>query len=125
MKKKFPLIILGILVVNILLLLPCHGNLVCDGPSMTYFQYPSLWVILAVPLSLFAITLNDQKHKVWLKFTGIFFVISIILVFLTPEYGSGIVSIDRELMNWFLAGLYAFISIIYFIIQFVKSKRTN
>lgn len=123
MKKKFPLYVLAIFVLDILLSLPCHGNLICTGPAANYLEYPFLWVLILIPLSLFALTLNDQKHKFWLKFTGIFFIISMVIVFLTPEYGTGIVSIDRELINWFLAGLYSFISIIYFIVQFFKSKK--
>jgi hypothetical protein len=44
-------------------------------------------------------------------------------VYLMPEYDPGIVSIDRELTNWFFAGVYTFISVIYFIVQFVKKRR--
>ena len=122
MKKKFPLYIFIVFVLDILFSLPCDKNLACDGPSATYLSYPSLWVLLLIPLSFLALTLNDQKHKFWLKFTGIFFAISMLIVFLMPEYGTGIVSIDRELANWFFVGLYFFVSIIYFIVQFVKNK---
>jgi len=125
MKKKFPLYVLIVFVVDILLSLPCHGNLVCTGPATTYFSYPSLWVLLLIPLSLFALTLNDLKHKFWLKFTGVFFAVSMFFVFLMPEYGTGIVSIDRELTNWFFVGLYSFVSIIYFIVQFFKNRKSN
>ncbi len=123
MKKKFIFFVLGIFVLNVLLSLPCHGNLVCTGPATTYFSYPFLWFIVLIPLSLLALTLNEQKHKFWLKFTGAFFSISMFLVFLMPEYGTGVVSVDRELTNWFLTGVYSFISIIYFIVQFIKNRK--
>ncbi len=125
MKKKFIYFVVGIFVLDILLSLPCHGNLVCTGPATTYLSYPFLWVLALIPLSLLALTLDDSKHKFWLKFTGIFFAISMVLVFLMPEYGSGIVSIDRELTNWFLVGTYSTISLINFLVQFLKGKKQS
>lgn len=124
MKKKFPLYVLILFVLDILFSIPCHGNLICTGPATTYFQYPSLWVLVLIPLSLLAITLKDQKHKFWLKFTGIFFVISMVFVFIMPETARGLMlNPDRESINWFLVGLYSFISIIYFIVQFFKKDE--
>ena len=124
MKKKFPLFILALFILDILLSLPCDKNLVCDGFSATYFPYPSLWILVLVPLSLISLTLNEQKHKFWLKFTGIFFVIAMFFVFLMPETTRGIMlNPDRESANWFFAGLYVFVSIIYFVIQFFKNRK--
>src|SRR3989339_1781335 len=126
MKKKLPLYVLVVFVLYILLSLPCHGNLVCTGLATTYLEYPGLWFLILIPLSLFALILNDQKHKFWLKFTGIFFAISMVIVFLMPETAGGLMlNPDRESTNWFFAGLYAFVSIVYFIIQFIKSKKKS
>lgn len=125
MKKKFFASIIILFVLFILLSLPCHGNLVCTGPATVYLDYPFLWILILIPLSLFALTLNNTQHKTWLKFTGIFFAISMILVFLSPEYDSGIISVDREIVNWFLAGLHSFISLVYFIVQFVKNRQKS
>lgn len=122
MKKKFVLfstlmLLLGIFVTS------KNGDNLLGYDMVDKIYYPFVWFLALVPLSLFALTLNDQKHKFWLKFTSVFFVISMFFVYMMPEYGSGIVSIDRELTNWFSAGLYSFISIIYFIVQFIKSKN--
>lgn len=125
MKKKFIILPIVLLILTFALSLPCDKYLTCEGKAMDILQYPGLWFLVLVPLSLFALTLNDQKHKFWLKFTGIFFTISMIIVFLMPEYGTGIVSVDRELTNWFFVGLYSFVSIIYFIIQFLKKRKSQ
>ena|SRR3989344_897991 len=125
MKKKFPVCVLIVFVLYIILSLPCHGNLVCTGPATTYLEYSLLWILILIPLSLLALTLNDQKHKFWLKFTGIFFAVSMFIVFLMPEYDTGIVSVDRELTNWFFVGLYSFISVVYFIVQFFKNRKQS
>ncbi len=123
MKKKFILFALGLLMIVFLAFLPCDKDLYCHGYFVNSVQYPFIWFLALVPLSLFGLVLNDQKYKFWSKFTGVFFLISMIIVYMTPEYGSGIISIDRELTNWFFAGLYSFISVGYFIVQFVKSRR--
>lgn len=125
MKKKFTFFTFTFFVLYFLFLLPCHGNLVCEGPSIVYLGNIIIWVLILIPLSLFALVLNDEKHKSWLKFSTVFFVISMIIVFITPEYGSGIVSIDRELVNWFFAGLYTLVSILYFITQFIKQRKNK
>lgn len=126
MKKKIIIIIpIVLLVLTFTFSLPCDKYLTCEGKAMDVLQYPGLWFLILIPLSLLALTLNDQKHKFWLKFTGIFFAVSMFIVFLMPEYGTGIVSIDRELTNWFFAGLYFFISVVYFIVQFIKNQQQS
>lgn len=114
-----------LLAVCFLLFLPCDTDLYCEGMFSNIIQYPFVWFVISIPLSLFALFLNTEKHKFWLKFTGMFFVISMVLVYLMPEYDPGIFSVDRELTNWFLAGLYSFVSIIYFTVQFIKDRKQN
>lgn len=122
MKKKFILVPITLLILVLLLSAPCDKYLSCRGDMMDVLAYPGQWFLALIILSIFALTLSDQKHKFWLKFTGIFFVIGMFFVFAMPEYGTGIVSIDRELTNWFFVGLYSFISVIYFIVQFFKTR---
>jgi|SRR3989344_5902428 len=122
MKKKFVsfsvlLLLFGIFITS------KNGDQLIGADLVDKIYYPFVWSLALVPLSLLALILNDHKHKFWIKFTGIFFVISMFIVFLQPEYGTGIVSIDRELANWFFAGLYSFISIVYFIVQFFKNRN--
>lgn len=123
MKKKFIFENIFCLIIIFLLFLPCDNTLYCTGVMAEKLQYPFLWSLLLIPISLFALVLKDEKYKFWIKYTGIFFVISMVIVYMTPEYGSGIVSIDRELTNWFFAGFYSLSSIVYFIVQFVKNRR--
>lgn len=123
MKKKtiiFNFLLIGF---SFLTMLPCDKTLYCEGKFSIYVGYPLLWFLVLVPISLLALTLNDEKHKFWLKFTGIFFVVSMIIVFLMPETARGIMlNPDRETTNWFFVGLYLFISIIYFVVQYFKKK---
>ncbi len=125
MKKIFTFVPIILLVLTFAFSLPCNKYLECDGKAMDFLQYPGLWFLALILLSLLALTLRAEEYKFWLKFTGIFFAISMVLVFLMPEYGSGVVSIDRELTNWFLVGTYSTISLIYFLVQFLKGRRQS
>jgi magnesium-transporting ATPase (P-type) len=126
MKKKFLILAILLLASVFLVSLPCDKYLSCEGKAMDTLQYPGLWFLIMIPLGLLALTLNDQKHRSWLIFTGCFFVVSIIIVFLMPETAGGIMlNPDRESTNWFFAGLYSFISIIYFIVQFFKNRKNS
>ena len=125
MKKKIALLPLLLLFSVLILSTPCDKYLSCRGIFSDVLAYPGQWFLFTIPIFLLALTLSDNKHNKWLKFTGIFFGISMVLVYMTPEYGSGLVSLDRELVNWFLVGLYSFISIIYFAIHFFKKKKSQ
>lgn len=125
MKNRVPIISLSLFILGFISMFPCDKELYCDGPLSSYMGYPLLWFLIWIPITLLALTLNNQKHKTWLMFTGIFFAGSMVLVFMTPEYGHGVVSVDRELVNWFLAGLYSFISVIYFIVQYLKRRKVQ
>lgn len=124
MKKKFIILPIILLVLVFVFSLPCNKYLTCEGKAMDILQYPGLWFLILIPLSLFAIILSDQKHRLWLKFTGMFFIVAMFFVFSMPEMsGSFIPDLDRETTNWFFIGLYSFISIIYFIFQFFRKNE--
>src|SRR3989344_7944689 len=80
MKKKFVILPALLLTLVFILSLPCDKYLTCEGKAMNILQYPGFWFLVLIPLSLLALTLNDQKHKFWLKFTGIFFAVSMFFV---------------------------------------------
>ena len=126
MKKKFVFIPILLLILVFVFSLPCDKYLTCEGKLMGVLQYPGMWFLILIPLSLLALILTDQKHKYWLKFTGIFFIVSMFFVLIMPETAGGIMlNPDKESTNWFFVGLYVLISIIYFITQFIKSKKNN
>jgi hypothetical protein len=126
MKKKIIILPIFLLALVFVFSLPCDKYLTCQGKAMDILQYPGLWFLILIPLSLLALTLNDQKHDLWLKFTGIFFVVAMFFVFIMPETATGIMlNPDRESTNWFFAGLYVLISIIYFIAQFFKNRKNK
>ena len=126
MKKKFVILPIVLLALVFLFSFPCDKNLTCTGKAMDVLQYPGLWFLVLIPLSLAALILNDQKHKFWLKFTGVFFVLSMFLVFLMPEIAGGVMlNPDRESTNWFLLCVYSLLSIIYCLTQFIKNRKNE
>jgi len=124
MKRKFILFSISMLVIGVFITSETGDKLI--GVNLVdRFYHPFVWSLALIPLSLLSLTLSDKKHKFWLKFTGIFFVVSMVLVFLSPEYDSGIVGFDRELMNWFFAGLYSVVSMVYFIVQYFRKDKNS
>src|SRR6185369_5528280 len=125
MKIKFFLSSIFLLILTFLFSLPCDHNLTCSGSWMSWLQYPGLWFLIEIPLATLAFTLSIEKYKFWIKLTGIFFVITMILVFISPEFDSAIFSIDKESMNWFFVGLYSFVSMVYFLVQLIKNRKMS
>ena len=124
MKKKTILVSFILVAIGFLMMMPCDKQLLCSGPFADYMGYPLLWFFILVPLTILALTLSDQKHRFWLKFTGIFFAVSMFFVFLMPETARGLMlNPDRESTNWFFLGLYSIISVIYFIVQYFKKSK--
>jgi hypothetical protein len=125
MKKKFILFCILILSIGIFITSKSGDNLLgVDLVDKIY--YPFVWFLALVPLSFLGLLVNDQKYKFWIKFTGISFLVGMFFVLISPETARGIMlNPDKESVNWFFAGLYAFISIIYFIVQFIKNRRIN
>lgn len=126
MKKIITPLPLFLLVATFLISLPCDRNLSCSGKAMDILQYPGFWFLILIPLSLLALMLNGKKYKIWLKTTVMFFIASMILVFMMPEYPRGLMlNPDREFTNWFLIGIYFIFSVIFFIAYFVNKKSES
>ncbi|MFA6000359.1 MAG: hypothetical protein WC783_05310 [Candidatus Paceibacterota bacterium] len=70
-----------------------------------------------------AFNLEINKYKIWLITSVTVSAISIFIAYATGSGNGAIVDIDGELITWFFAGLYSFISIIYFIFQAIKNRK--
>jgi len=127
MKKIITPLPLLLLVATFLVSLPCYwydGYLGCDGKAMGILQYPGFWFLILIPISLLALFYDDNKYIIWLKSTGVFFVVSMVLVFIMPEYPRGLMlNPDRKFTNLFLVGIYSLFSVLFFISYFVNKKN--
>jgi hypothetical protein len=96
-----------------------------ESPSYNYhiayvFEYLFYWIVAIFILSLFAFLLNNAKYKIWFIITMTFMFLSIILAY-SVDGNDALFSGDY--INLWLISLYSFISIIYFIVQFVKKDK--
>ena len=130
MKKKISLVLLflSILLFSTLYVYS-ETNLINQG-SYDYhiddfFGYIFLWSFVLFVLSLLAFKLDVTKYKIWLLISIIISLVSVLLAYEAGDGNGAIVDIDGELITWFFTGLYSFISIIYFIIQFKNRKNKN
>jgi len=83
-------------------------------------EYLFYWGVVVFILSLFAFMLNNAKYKVWFFITILFMVISILFTYSVDEND---VLFSGQYVILLLIGLYSFVSIIYFLVQFLKNKK--
>lgn len=129
MKKKTSLVLLFL---SILLFATLYAytetNLINPNGYFNYhvsdfIGYIFLWSLTLFILSLLAFKLDVKKYRIWLIVGVIVSVISILMAYAAGDGNGAIVDIDGELTTWFFVGLYSFISIIYFIVQFLKKPK--
>ena len=90
-----------------------------------FVEYLLYWSVTLFVISLFALTLNRTKYKIWLLITLIYLLFSVLIAYQVGD-GSGILIVfDGKLLTWIFAGLYSFVSIVYFIVQFFKNKKKS
>ena len=82
-----------------------------------------LWLLSLFILSLFSFTLETKKYKIWLSVTLLFSLLSIYWAYRIGDGSGSLISFDGETTTWLLVGLYSFISLIYFIIQYFKNQK--
>ncbi len=85
--------------------------------------YVFYWSAVLFLVSLLASFLEEKKYKIWLYLSVTYIVLSLLVAFNVAGGNGMILSFDGKLLTWFFAGLYTFISIIYFIVQFIKNRR--
>ena len=87
--------------------------------------YLLYWSIALFLVSLFALVLNKRKYKIWLLITAIYVIIAVLIAYSVGGGNDAIVNIDGKLLTWYLAGLYSFVSVIYFIVLIFQNNKNK
>ena len=85
-----------------------------------FIEYIFYWSVALFILSLFAFVLNDKKYKVWFFITILFMFVFVLFAYNTGEHDA---LFSGDYVNFWFISLYSFISIIYFIVQFIKKPK--
>lgn len=122
MKK---IVSLGILMVGMILfyIYYSYTNQEFDYHVAQILWYFCQWSLILFILNLGGFVLSNEKYKKWVLITITYFMISIFLAYKTGDGNGTILSMNGEMMTWFLAGLYSLTSIIYFVVQFLKNLK--
>ena len=121
----------GFLLFSVLLFLCLYiyteTNLFNSGGYFNYhisnfLGYLFYWSITLFVISLFALSLDQKKYKMWGLFTFIYVLISILIAYGVGDGNGAIVSFDGKDLTWFFAGLYSLASIIYFAVQHFRKR---
>jgi hypothetical protein len=94
-----------------------------DYDTAQFVGYIFYWCVTLFLVSLCAMILEYKKYKIWLLLSGLYVFLTIIFAYIAGNGNGMILSFDGKLLTWLFAGMYASISLIYFIVQFVKSRR--
>jgi len=116
----YVLIPLLIVVISYLINTNFRGKLLTIALSESFF-----W--LTVPILFFSIvvfSLKESTFKSWTKFTNYFFIISLVIILLTPTstHGLDFVPLVKETVTIFLAILYSIISLVLIIYKSLKKE---
>ena len=120
-KKTFFITILALVIIQFILIYPDKIG-ICSfiknsgcvrGFFDSFYRDPlyvlSLSVLFSSVISLFV---NSKVFGVWLKFTYIWVILSVIAIFITPDTtGNMIFEMDKEFISIIFSGLYTLISV--------------
>lgn len=124
MKKIISLVLL-LLSVGIFFWYSSYTKGPFDYHVAQFVGYLFYWSVALFVVSLFALTLNGKKYKIWLLATGVCVIASVLIAWGTGDGNGAIISFDGKDLTWFFAGFYSLVCIIYFIVQFIKRKNDN
>lgn len=122
MKKIISLLLL-VLSIGIFFWYSSYTKGPFDYHVAQFVGYLFYWSVTLFFVSLFAFVIDGIKYKKWLLITGIYVLISILIAYETGDGSGAIISFDGKDLTWFFAGLYSFISVVYFIVQFFKNRK--
>jgi hypothetical protein len=76
-------------------------------------------------LSIISFFIREQVFKLWLKFVYVWVPLSMILVFIMPDYGSPFMRINKPNTSLAMSGLFLIISLVIIISKSIKLKKTG
>jgi len=126
MIKKTPVVIF---VISLLLLVSSLG--VCYG-GVEFLCAPNRNESLAIFIMLFSasiglssiplIFVSSSVLSSWLRFAKYYLSLAALLIILSPSVNSSIFGFDKEIVTWWLAGIFLGISVILIIYKQIRAK---
>lgn len=97
-----------------------YDNFCCidDRKFNLFFLFVFIFVF-----ALVSIKLNEEKYKIWKKFTLIYLIIYLFIYFVVPTHSNGYVWFQRETISFFGSIIYFVFSL--FINLFMLHKKEN
>jgi hypothetical protein len=96
-----------------------------DYYTSELIAYIFWWLSGLFILSLFAVFVKSDAYKIWVVLSFPIAILSIIFAYINRRGSGAILSYDGELITFILIGLYSFISLVYFRVQYLKQKGSK
>jgi len=126
MKKKFLslMFVLSLLTLGFLYLYT-ETNFIqssYDYYTSELIAYIFWWFSALFVLGLVGLLVRDYLYKIWIGASIVVASLSLIFAYINRRGGGGILSFDGELITFIMIGLHSFISLVYFVVQYFKSR---
>jgi hypothetical protein len=123
MSKKIVSIFLFLGSISMFFLISNYTKNFFDYHIAQNMGYVFYWVTALFLLSLLAYGLQYKKYKLWLCISTVYTAASLLVAYKVGDGNGTILDFDGKLLTLIFIGLYSFISIIYFIVQFFKKNK--
>lgn len=94
----------------------------CNDSNLWLIDVLRLFPMLLI-ISLVLYKLHENIYKTWLKFTYIWLPLSVILIWMSPEYDRTMIPMDRGRVSFIMSVLFLVISIVIIIYKSVSNKN--
>ncbi len=89
-----------------------------DSLATLFLPFFSIFII-----SIITYKMREEVYRAWFKFARIWIPLSLVLIFITPEYSEGLVPLDRGSVSFFLSVVFLVISLVIIIYKSFKLKN--
>ena len=103
-------------------LCPAYSYSSCSS----FFDMIAESIFISIPLFLLSIITYKMRNETlqkWLKFTYVWVPITIILTFLSPEYGNSLLPIEKSSVSFVMSFLFLIISLIIIISKSISIRK--
>jgi hypothetical protein len=92
----------------------------------SFLHYVVVYFLFTIPfflLSLITYKMRDEVYKTWFKFAQIWIILSVFLIIISPEYGGGLIPLDKGRVSLALSVIFLVISLILILIKYLSFKN--
>ncbi|MFZ2976088.1 MAG: hypothetical protein WA055_05685 [Candidatus Moraniibacteriota bacterium] len=103
----------------------CHKNSYCFFQYAKYIDQIAFYSLFMIIISPFLFFINDKIFLKWIRFAGVWIVLSILAITITPSHSQGILSFggpSKELVSIWMGALFVILSLAKIALAYRRKK---